>query len=116
MKYTRADDVIARELVAAGADDNEFRRVMGRTKAAVVAHLAWIDNPDLRGRHSQRNAARRREKPKSNVRISAPVAVPEDRRADAERRLLAPRSLTAMLFGDPAPGQSALDRCSEVRA
>lgn len=29
---------------------------------------------------------------------------------DAERRLTAPRDLTAMLQGDPAPGYSALDR------
>lgn len=44
------------------------------------------------------------------------VHVPEERAADRDRRLAAERSITSMFFGDPAPGQSALDKREGVSA
>jgi hypothetical protein len=38
------------------------------------------------------------------------VPPPQEVLIDRDRRLLAPRTLTAIMMGDPAPGQSALDR------
>lgn len=38
------------------------------------------------------------------------VFVPPERAADRDRRLTAERDITSMFFGDPAPGQSALDK------
>ena len=43
-------------------------------------------------------------------RIEPPVAVLVDRDIRAAAEVAAPRSLTALLLGDPAPGRSALDR------
>jgi hypothetical protein len=42
--------------------------------------------------------------------IERPRDIPPSVIDDALRRCLAPRSITALLFGDPAPGQSALDK------
>ena len=42
--------------------------------------------------------------------IERPRNIPPSVIDDALRRCLAPRSITALLFGDPAPGQSALDK------
>lgn len=39
-----------------------------------------------------------------------PRNIPDEIIADAHRRAIAERSITALLFGDPAPGQSALDK------
>jgi hypothetical protein len=44
------------------------------------------------------------------------VSVPEHCLEDRDRRLSAERSLTAEFFGDPAPGQSALDKRQGVYA
>jgi hypothetical protein len=44
----------------------------------------------------------------------APGRPTDEMMADARRRATAPRSITAWLAGDPAPGRSALDKRRQV--
>lgn len=48
--------------------------------------------------------------------VDRPKNVPDHILEDARRRTLAPRSITSFLCGDPAPGQSALDKREGVFA
>lgn len=62
-------------------------------------------------RAKQARATRRPEKslgPREPVTSRRPI--PQEVIADRDRRSNAPRSLTALFCGDPAPGQSALDK------
>ncbi len=42
--------------------------------------------------------------------VQSRLEIPEEVFAERDKRNAAPRSLTAILQGDPAPGQSALDK------
>ena len=54
-------------------------------------------------------ARRKSPNPNANV-VFAHEPVPPEVMADRDRRLSAPQTITARVFGDPPPGQSALDR------
>lgn len=42
--------------------------------------------------------------------VTPRISVPDEVWSDAKRRNLAPRTITSSIMGDPAPGQSALDK------
>lgn len=108
--WSAAEAEIARELLAAAAPPEEFITKLGRTKDASRSHLKWIDDAAYRQEHSVRAIARRREMPHSHIVAAPKFAPPPEAVADADRRATAWRTLTAIAFGDPPPGSSALDR------
>ncbi len=93
----------ARELIAAGADNSTFLREIGRSKPAAYARIRYVDCPETY------RLSRLREKAKA-VEYSPPFRIPSEVLEAARLRLSANLSLTAILCGDPRPGQSALDR------
>ncbi len=106
----------ARELLAQGVGEREFRLAIGRSRAAAFARIKYLDDPVFRERCIQ-NATRNRKKYEareptdpSYLYVEPKPVIPEQLLLDARERLLAARSITAMLCGDPAPGFSALDR------
>lgn len=110
--WTDQETLIARRLLAKGACNNEFRAEIGRTKAAAISRIKWLDDPQEPYR-----SAERARKSRGNItgepirrRTGQPHPAPESVREDAARRADAPRTITAWFFGDPAPGQSALDK------
>lgn len=109
-RWSEAETAKARELVDTDIHPDAFLAQVGRTKDAARSRLKWIDNPAYRAAHSADMCARRREMPHSHIIAAPKFAPPPDVVADAMRRAVAPRSLTALLMGDPAPGASALDR------
>jgi hypothetical protein len=100
----------ARALIAAGADDATFIREIGRTYAAAKSRVRYVDYPELRKPPAPRKANARPAKNTSLFYVPAEVV------SDAVRRMHAQRSLTALIFGDPGPGQSALDRRNRSEA
>jgi hypothetical protein len=84
-------------MLAEGKPDSEFRRVLGRSKGQARLRLYrlhfptkgwdWLELP--KERHAD---------------------VPADVWAQANHRINAPRTLSAWICGDPAPGYSALDQ------
>jgi hypothetical protein len=92
---------------------DEFRRKTGRTKQAAKAHLRYVSRPEVRERkNAQKVALRlaRKENPLPKVELNTAVAPPPEVIIDAIKRASAPRTLTAIICGDPAPGFSALER------
>jgi hypothetical protein len=95
--WTDDETALARRMFAEGKPDSEFRRLLGRSKFSARTRLYrlhfptdgydWLDLP--------------REKR---------FDVPPEAWAEASRRFSAPRTLTAWICGDPAPGFSALDQ------
>ena len=113
------DTEIARKLLARDAPEYEFIDTIKRTKAASKQHIMYVDNPKIRERMAERGRRRREAANVNSIRLKVSTAfreIPDFVIEDAARRLSAPRSLTAMLLGDPAPGQSALDKRMGVAA
>lgn len=98
---------IAREMLANKAPDAEFLRVFGRSKQAAQAHVRWKDDADYR---AERTAYRALKRPTPKDKCRTNLAVPDRLREEASARACAPRTLTALVFGDPPPGMSALDQ------
>lgn len=61
----------------------------------------------LQNRQARHRIGRRSKNPRL---VQPRFEIPEAVLTDRDRRNAIPRSLTAVLCGDPAPGQSALDR------
>jgi hypothetical protein len=97
LPWSDEDTATATKMLAAGAKDIEFRKAVGRSRAAAKGRVREVQA-------EKRRAANEAKAPSefSNV--------PPDVLAEARARTLAPRSLTAWAFGDPAPGFSAYDR------
>jgi hypothetical protein len=93
--WTEEETGVARRLLKDQAPDSEYERLLGRTKACARARIERLDRLSAPGP--------RRPEPKM-------FSVPVDVWIERSRRLAAPRSLTASIMGDPAPGYSALDR------
>jgi hypothetical protein len=111
--WTVEDTAEARRLVFADAPNVVCIESLGRSRSACRARIRYVDNEDVRIKMSSRGRNRAPNKSKSrgiNHIAEKPRGVPDDVIADAERRACAARSLTAWVFGDPAPGFSALDR------
>jgi hypothetical protein len=97
-KWTKEELELARRLLKERKPDSEFRKLLGRSKAhaqRVVLYTPELLNHDRRA---------------LDLSIEPRIDVPPHVRADANRRAMAPRTLSAWICGDPAPGQSALDK------
>lgn len=115
--WSSEDTVIAQTMNESGAPNEEIARRLGRSRKAVNARLAWLRLPQEKKDY---RAARKRKYEKDNyvgrnakkTGFFTPSARPaEDVIVERDRRLaLQPRDLTALLFGDPLPGYSALER------
>lgn len=103
--WTNAETNRARELLEAKADDATFLRELGRTKGSAYSRIKYVSDPAAyRAERQLKRDGLRRAK---NV---GRFYIPDDVMRDALARRLADRDLTSILCGDPAPGQSALDR------
>lgn len=96
-RWTKEETELARRMIAEKAPESEFRQRLGRGKFSAYQRLYLVDYPK-EGWASL------------GLPVAPRVEVPDDVLADAGRRTSAPRPLTAWLCGDPAPGQSALDK------
>lgn len=96
--WTPEQDAIALRLLQEDAPESRFRAELGRSKI----------NSQLR--HKRLLFQSRAEQARETKSLGLGLHVPPEAIADRDRRIKAPRSLTALLCGDPAPGQSALDR------
>lgn len=96
--WTKPETDIAKQLLEAGADEATFRDRLGRSKEGAISRLDRIKYYGT--------AARKPSCTPTTDRVS----VSHQAYADAAHRLSAPRSITATLMGDPAPGHSQLDR------
>jgi hypothetical protein len=94
-RWTKEELELAARLIAERKPDSEFRKLLGRSKAYAQGCILY--HPErlkyVRGTSLE-------------VRVNVPPHVWED----ANRRAAAPRTLSAWICGDPAPGQSALDK------
>jgi hypothetical protein len=128
LRWTEADTQRARELLAADAGEKEFWAALRRTKDASAARVKYVDDPAYRQKCLKR--ARQYNQPYVSQRRAAPTvagetfnplptlygrsepspAVPPSKFEEANRRMNAPRSITAWICGDPAPGFSMLDQ------
>jgi hypothetical protein len=111
--WTDEQTAQARILLEEGVDTETFLREIGRTKAAAVARLKYVDDP---AGYRSRRCRPSRTTPNSTRIESSRFYIPDDVIEAAVRRAHANRSLTAIIFGDPAPGQSALDRRQSAEA
>lgn len=107
--WTEVDTLMARRMLARKATDEEFLKVLGRTKSAAFSRIQWLDCPMYRDRKAERKRRERAKNPVAKLRMSRGRTIPDGVLEDRDRRNLAPRSITAFVFGDPAPGHSALD-------
>jgi hypothetical protein len=103
--WTPGEEEIGRRLLEENASDAEFLEKLGRTKNAAKNHFYYVEH---RAMVLRRRGEVPVHRPTRQVTIAnAPSIVMMD---DAQRQLVAPRSLTSEFFGDPPPGRSALDR------
>lgn len=103
----------ARSLLAAGARNHEFVSAINRTKNAARSRILYVDNPKSRDYAAERAKRYRNSAEYQAVvrrREAGPSFIPIEVITDAAKRADAPRTITAWLQGDPAPGFSALDR------
>ncbi|MGY3607638.1 MULTISPECIES: hypothetical protein [unclassified Bradyrhizobium] len=114
--WTEEDTALARRLLQIGAKKEMFLDQLGRSRDAAVTRIKYVDNPTFRERTKQRAQSQKRAGDPSLHYVRAQAPVPARLLDDARRRLDAPRTLTSSFFGDPAPGQSALDKRNAVEA
>lgn len=111
--WTAEEDATLREMTMAGNNYQEVADAMpGRTYAAVKCRMRYVNLTKEQFAEANRKKRARRVTPAHYRKwdeIKHTVAPPEVIE-DARQRAMAPRSLTAILMGDPAPGQSALER------
>lgn len=110
--WTEDETKAARHLVVTNATDAECQEVVGRSRASCRARLRYVDCEEVRIRMSSKGRNRvRKSKSKGLHRVAEGMkGVPDDVLADARRRACAERTLGSLILGDPAPGQSALDK------
>lgn len=91
----------------AHASSLEFIEKVGKTKAAANSHFYY-------SRYIQKTTKKQRKEHQCKRRSRQAVVISNapNRKMieDAKQRLIAVRSLTAIICGDPPPGYSALDR------
>ena len=95
--------------------DDVAAKLPGRSRQSVKERWRWINRSEeikqARRDRVNRYRAEHRGEPDPGVRRSMPMQhVPADILIDRDTRLLAPRSITGTICGDPPPGFSALDR------
>ncbi len=89
--WNAANTEIARQMLARDAPDEEFMRILGRTKRAADHRMRRVKQAE-------------RMIPGAPTQIKIPTSVIEERNA----RCLQTKSLTAFLMGDPEPGRARL--------
>jgi hypothetical protein len=93
-RWSAEDDATLKRLRAENKTVSQIAKEMGRVRSSVYNKLEYA-NKFGRTAHFE-----------TVVRTK----VPPEREADRDRRMAADRDITSMLCGDPAPGQSALDK------
>jgi len=112
-KWTEAETELARANLHLRA--KEFLEKTGRTRQAAKCHLNYVDNPETARKRAEAKAAYKRTNEEYRAKLKGKWVPdrnvpPPEVIEDAIRRATAPRSITAILCGDPCPGFSALDR------
>lgn len=108
--WTDEETELARRLLAQDISDFEFEHQLGRTKTAARTRMQTVS---YRGWRAEADDLRTLSQSRSKCKefsSSRAETIPPEVIADAVRRSNAPRSLTAMLCGDPPFGYSAYDR------
>lgn len=93
-RWSPEDEAELKRLIGERKRVPEISRIMSRSPVSIQNKIEYI---------------RRQGRPMHFVPVSR-VDVPPACEVDRERRYAAERDLTAMFFGDPRPGQSALDK------
>lgn len=93
-RWTPADEVTLRGLMEEKKSLDEIADIMKVPRKSVYNKIEYLNRP-TRTIHFER---------------SSKVYVPPAREADRLRRMAAEMDITAEFFGDPRPGQSALDK------
>ena len=109
--YTPEDDALLNKLRAEGTPYKKIAEIMGRTVDSLDRRYRIINfSPaKLLARQEKHNLNRRLNREIRNV-ADDPSRTPEAVLIDRAARATAPKTLTQIFCGDPAPGWSALDR------
>jgi hypothetical protein len=119
--WTEQEEAILLRMLAEGATKQQIAdSLSGRSLASVKCHIRYMRLPAEQKAEEERRQKRSRLERKRGApslhaikRVSSEVGspvVPPEVLEQRNRRLMAPRDLTAILLGDPAPGFSALER------
>lgn len=95
VRWAPDEEARLRELMRAGLKPGEIASAMGRHVRSISNKIQYLREP--------RRVAVQVD---TSHRVWAPPHLFEDR----DRRMAAERTITSIFFGDPAPGQSALDK------
>ncbi len=98
-EWTEQETKQARASMQLPPDD--FFRLTGRTKQAARAHIRYVDHPELWEQRTNRKRRERRELGIPERLLTAKSGPPPEVIADAIKRALIPRSITALICGDP---------------
>ena len=114
MRWTAEEDAKVHELLALDLNYKQIAERISRPYSSTKEHIRWLfmteEQKEWRrerirsGRRNGKDIVRRVEE------YSTREAKPQHVFEDAARRAEAPRTLTAVLMGDPPIGFSALDR------
>lgn len=122
MSYTRwTPDELSRlhRFMDEGKTHAEIARLFRCKVDRVKNRICWENKSGEQRRERRARVQRWREGKKLGKYVGHPTAhfaerpgarPPSELIEDAQRRALAPRSISAFVFGDPPPGYSALDR------
>lgn len=106
----------AKELLARGMTPSAVAPLVGKTAHQLTEKIRWENMPEAR-REERRLRINARRIASGEYKSARPADFPSmgsraapDLLEQARLRLLAPRTLSQLLMGDPAPGYSALDR------
>jgi hypothetical protein len=113
-KWTAEEDAAIEAFRSQGLRPVEIHMKMPqRTTSAIKLRLSILRIGLDKHRQRDRTRRPRVQFPKNHVaECVVPVVVPDEVMAERESRLSAPRSLTALICGDPPVGFSALERRS----
>ena len=100
-RWTDAETDLARRMIRENYKEEAFQQALGRSKKAAQARVRQVDFPRDRSMRTDRNG----------LYVNSSVRkIPDEVIAERDRRRSAARTITAFVLGDPAPGQSALDK------
>lgn len=117
--WTKEETASLREMRGKGCNWEEIGSAVRRSAQSCKEHWRWLHmSEELREKRRLRVNERRRTRAGHGYLPAATTAgyisvsgrPIEDLIAEARQRLNAPRTISQMVFGDPPPGYSALDR------
>ncbi len=122
-RWSSGEDTRLREMQASGFSEQYICLALNRTLHSIKERSRWINQTEeqRQRRRNRINALRyKRDSQVGTLRtniVRNATVIDKTILLDRERRMLAPRTLTGMILGDPPQGYSALDRKrAEVRA